>query len=78
MDAAIGAVGVTDDSDDYGHRWRKSHRSYGSGSCLEVAAPHAPGIHVRDSQAPSGPVLGFTILVWNSFLLGVRSGEPGL
>ena len=73
----IRAEGVSG-CDDSGHKWRKSTRSYGSGSCLEVAAPHDTGIYVRDSKDPHGPVLRFSTLKWNAFLTGVRNSEPGL
>lgn len=57
--------------------WIKSTRSSGSGSadCVEVAR-NLPGVvAVRDSKDPAGPALGFTPADWQSFVVGVKSGE---
>jgi hypothetical protein len=52
-------------------RWYKSTRS-GSGDCVEVAMTGGK-VHVRDSKAPGGPMLSFTVPDWASFVHDVRS-----
>lgn len=48
-------------------RWRKSSRSGDTGGeCVEVAAT-TPGVAVRDSKNPNGPVLLFTTAEWRTF-----------
>jgi len=69
---------VSDDADGSVRTWRKSSRSYGSGSCLEVATPHGLRIDVRDSKNPQGGALRFTFAQWDAFLASVRSGDLGL
>ena len=53
--------------------WRKSSVS-ADGDCLEFTRTRDQ-VWVRDSKNPAGPALGFTRMVWATFLLGVRSGE---
>lgn len=53
--------------------WRRSSSCEG-GACLEVRAT-AGGVEVRDSKAPSGPVLTFTDADWSAFLAAVKAGE---
>lgn len=53
--------------------WRKSKAS-GSGNCVEVAASDRM-VYVRDSKAPTRPVLTFTQDEWTAFLTGVQDGE---
>lgn len=69
---------VSNDGDGSVRMWRRSSRSYGSGNCLEVAAPHGARIDVRDSKDPDGAVLRFASVEWNAFVAGVRSGALGL
>jgi hypothetical protein len=69
---------VSDDADGSVRTWRRSSRSYGSGNCLEVVAPHGARIDVRDSKDPDGAVLRFASMEWNAFVAGVRSGALGL
>ena len=69
---------VSNDADGSVRVWRKSSRSYGSGNCLEVLAPHGARIDVRDSKDPDGAVLGFASADWNAFVASVRSGPLGL
>ncbi|MEU5996232.1 DUF397 domain-containing protein [Streptomyces sp. NPDC047197] len=48
--------------------WRRSSYSTGSGGeCLEVA-PTPTDIYIRDSKAPTGPVLGVTACAWSDFI----------
>jgi len=56
-------VGETNDS---GHEWRKSSRSYGSGNCVEVALC-GEHVCVRDSKDLHGTILQFTPADWNAF-----------
>jgi hypothetical protein len=69
---------ISDEADDSRREWRRSSRSYGTGNCLEVAAPHGARIDVRDSKDPDGAVLRFASAEWNVFVAGVRSGSLGL
>ena len=58
--------------------WVKSSYSGGSGSnCVEVAALPDGERAVRDSKNPDGPMLVFTPGEWDSFICGVKNGEPG-
>ncbi|GLZ10347.1 hypothetical protein Acsp04_05820 [Actinomadura sp. NBRC 104425] len=55
-------------------RWRKASRSTGSGAdCVEVARA-CPGIAVRDSKDPWGPVLMFGRSEFVRFAEAVRRG----
>lgn len=48
--------------------WRKSSRSGDmGGACVKVAA-HPAAVHVRDSKAPTGPVLTLAPAAWASFV----------
>lgn len=49
-------------------RWRKSLRSQGQGSCVELGHNGA----IRDSKNPGGPVLG---MPWQAFVAAVKSGD---
>jgi len=56
--------------------WRKSSRSNGNGgaNCVEVAVV-AQVIGVRDSKNPTGAVLQFTPVDWESFVDGTKRGR---
>ena len=66
---------IFDEAEDSGRKWRKSSWSYGSGECIEVAAPSGKRIAVRDSKNVHGAVLSFSSAQWNAFVAGVRSGK---
>ncbi|MEU6733725.1 DUF397 domain-containing protein [Streptomyces physcomitrii] len=61
-------------------RWFKSSYSSGGEQCVEVAdlrqSPF-PVIAVRDSKAPTGPVLGLRVDAFSSFVAGVKAGQLG-
>jgi hypothetical protein len=56
-------------------QYRKSSRSYGTGDCIEVAAPTDKRIAVRDSKNIRGAVLTFSSAEWNAFVAGIRTGK---
>jgi len=69
---------VSHDDDGSVYKWRRSSCSYGTGNCIEVAAPYRGRIDVRDSKNPRGIVLRFSPAQWRAFVSGVRSGELSL
>jgi hypothetical protein len=54
--------------------WRKSRYSDPQANCVEAACGE-PGIVVRDSKDPDGPVLKFGAAEWTAFTSGVRAGR---
>jgi Domain of unknown function (DUF397) len=56
--------------------WQKSSYSNAQGNCVE-AAYGEPGILVRDSKDPDGPVLGFGAAEWQTFTSDVKAGRYG-
>lgn len=58
--------------------WRKSTRSNNGGACVEVARNLLGVVAVRDSKHRDGPVLIFAPHEWQSFISGVKAGEPPL
>jgi len=55
--------------------WRHSSFSQGSDqTCVDVAISPSD-VRVRDSKDPDGPVLRFSIVEWEIFLLGAANGE---
>ncbi len=54
--------------------WRKSRYSNGQAECVEVAG-NQPGIAVRDSKDPGGPVLAFGRGQWRAFAAAVKAGR---
>ncbi|TFI25540.1 DUF397 domain-containing protein [Streptomyces sp. 4R-3d] len=60
--------------------WCKSSYSGNGGSCVEWAPTHIATtgtIPVRDSKNPTGPILGFSVVSFASFIEGVKAGEFG-
>ncbi|MFJ1923844.1 MULTISPECIES: DUF397 domain-containing protein [unclassified Streptomyces] len=54
--------------------WVKSSYSGGSnGDCLEVAIGFT-AVPVRDSKAPSGPAVVFSLTGWSSFVEAIKDG----
>ncbi|MGW2087437.1 DUF397 domain-containing protein [Streptomyces sp. NPDC001880] len=55
--------------------WRKSSYSGGANAeCLEVADGYA-SVPVRDSKAPTGPAVVFSLAGWSSFVAAVKDGH---
>ncbi|MFG2085910.1 DUF397 domain-containing protein [Spirillospora sp. NPDC048824] len=56
--------------------WRKSSYSGGEGQeCVEVTALSGPGVGMRDSKDPDGPMLSIAPSAWVSLLGGIRTGS---
>lgn len=53
-------------------RWRTSSYSGGNNECVEVADGVAGVVPVRDSTRPEGPVVGFGLAAWDTFLETLR------
>ncbi|MEW1828324.1 DUF397 domain-containing protein [Streptomyces sp. NPDC088196] len=61
-------------------RWFKSSYSDNGGDCVEAAANLVASrgiVPVRDSKTPTGPVLGFPVNAFTTFVAGVKSGTFG-
>ncbi|MEU1806032.1 DUF397 domain-containing protein [Streptomyces sp. NPDC019937] len=61
-------------------RWFTSSYSNNGGQCVEVAANLAASrgvVPVRDSKNPGGPVLGFPVEAFSSFVASVKAGDLG-
>jgi hypothetical protein len=54
--------------------WRRSTLSMANGDCIEVGNPTGGLIWVRDSKNHDGPVLGFGLPQWSSFMNSIRDG----
>lgn len=54
--------------------WQKAKGSLANGACVEVA-PVNGMVAIRDSKAPTGPILTYTPAEWQAFLNGVKQGE---
>ncbi|CAL9307650.1 DUF397 domain-containing protein [Streptomyces rubradiris] len=53
--------------------WMKSSYSGGNGACVEIKAPTAAELAVRDSKDIEGPVLAFPADAWNAFVASVKA-----
>jgi hypothetical protein len=53
--------------------YRKASRSVQNGACVEVGSVSAT-IVVRDSVDQSGPVVGYPVQAWQSFVASAKSG----
>jgi Domain of unknown function (DUF397) len=51
--------------------WRKSSRSNGDYSCVQVADLHNGYRAIRDSKNPTGPALVVTTAEWAAFVTGL-------
>jgi uncharacterized protein DUF397 len=54
--------------------WVKSSRC-DSNHCVEAAITSDGAVAVRNSQAPDGPVVLFSMDEWKAFVGGVENGE---
>jgi hypothetical protein len=52
-------------------RWRKSTRSLGDATCVEVAVV-SDGVLVRDSKDPGGPVVAVSPAAWRAFVAHLK------
>ncbi|MCP2338622.1 DUF397 domain-containing protein [Actinomadura rupiterrae] len=57
-------------------RWRKSSHSGQNGNCVELANADR-SVAVRDSKAPSGPVIVLTLAEWECLIRGVGRAGAG-
>ncbi|MEU2059701.1 DUF397 domain-containing protein [Streptomyces sp. NPDC013455] len=53
--------------------WMKSSYSAGNGACVEIKAPTAAELAVRDSKTLDGPILAFPADAWNAFVASVKA-----
>ncbi|MFF3766161.1 DUF397 domain-containing protein [Streptomyces sp. NPDC001922] len=59
-----------------GADWRKSsHSNQAGGNCVEVTIGFPGLVPVRDSKAPEGPVLVFTVESWTGFISDVKADQ---
>ncbi|KOG88866.1 DUF397 domain-containing protein [Streptomyces varsoviensis] len=55
--------------------WRRSSHSTGTNNCVETAELGSGLLALRDSKAPTGPVLLLSPAAWGSFVEAVRAGS---
>jgi CDP-diacylglycerol pyrophosphatase len=54
--------------------WRRASQCVNDSHCVEVAA-RAGVVLMRDSKDPDGPVLAFSVDVWQDFIRGMKEDK---
>lgn len=59
-------------------QWVTSSYSAGNGACVQMGITSDPGVLLRDSKDPDGPMLLVTQESWAVFIQGVKRGHFNL